>query len=225
MFLCYSELLNSLDSGATTKLTINNRRINKVNFEKEILIPKNGDELDCYREEYNNILLNKASNANGIIQEKYLTVSVVKKDIEEARTYFSRIASDLRAHFSALGSKCEELDATEKLRLLHDFYREGEEESFCSVLSNMMKKGHSFKDYICPDSMERADDYIKLGEKYVRVLFLKDYASYIKDSMVSELTELNRNMMFSIDIVPIPMDEAVREVENRLLRVETNITN
>lgn len=30
-------------------------------------------------------------------------------------------------------------------------------------------------------------------------------------------TELNRNMMFSIDIVPIPMDEAVREVENRLL--------
>ena len=43
--------------------------------------------------------------------------------------------------------------------------------------------------------MERADDYAKLGEKYVRVLFLKDYASYIKDSMVSELTELNRNMM------------------------------
>lgn len=225
MFLCYSELLNSLDSGATTKLTINNRRINKVNFEKEILIPKTGDELDCYREEYNNILLDKASNANGIIQEKYLTVSVVKKDIEEARTYFSRIASDLRAHFSALGSKCEELDATEKLRLLHDFYRAGEEESFRFDLSDMMKKGHSFKDYICPDSMERADDYIKLGEKYVRVLFLKDYASYIKDSMVSELTELNRNMMFSIDIVPIPMDEAVREVENRLLGVETNITN
>ena len=193
-------------------------------FEKEILIPKTGDELDCYREEYNNILLDKASNANGIIQEKYLTVSIVKKDIEEARTYFARIASDLRAHFSALGSKCEELDATEKLRLLHDFYRAGEEESFHFELSDMMKKGHDFKDYICPDSMERADDYVKLGEKYVRVLFLKDYASYIKDSMVSELTELNRNMMLSIDIVPIPMDEAVREVENRLLGVETNIS-
>ena len=31
--------------------------------------------------------------------------------------------------------------------------------------------------------------------------------------------------MFSIDIVPVPTDEAVREVENRLLGVETNITN
>lgn len=82
MFLCYSELLNSLDSGATTKLTINNRRINKVNFEKEILIPKNGDELDCYREEYNNILLDilnritanraKGKNTFIIIDEIYL---------------------------------------------------------------------------------------------------------------------------------------------------------
>lgn len=40
----------------------------------------------------------------------------------------------------------------------------------------------------------------------------------------NDFTELNRNMMFSIDIVPIPMDEAVREVENRLLGVETNIS-
>lgn len=31
--------------------------------------------------------------------------------------------------------------------------------------------------------------------------------------------------MLSIDVVPIPTDEAVREVENRLLGVETNITN
>lgn len=42
---------------------------------------------------------------------------------------------------------------------------------------------------------------------------------------MSELTDLNRDMMLSIDMVPIPTDEAVREVENRLLGVETNITN
>ena len=32
-------------------------------------------------------------------------------------------------------------------------------------------------------------------------------------------------MMLSVDVVPVPTDEAVREVENRLLGVETNITN
>lgn len=38
MFLEYSELLNALDSGATTKITINNRRLNKADFEQTILI-------------------------------------------------------------------------------------------------------------------------------------------------------------------------------------------
>ena len=43
--------------------------------------------------------------------------------------------------------------------------------------------------------------------------------------MISEITELNRNMMMSIDVIPVPTDEAVREAESRLLGVETNITN
>ena len=225
MFLAYSELLNSLDSGATTKITINNRRLNRANFEQSILMPMRGDACDVYRREYNQMLLDKATGVNGIIQEKYITVSVCKKDIEEARTYFARIGADLIAHFATLGSKCTELDAAEKLRVLHDFYRQGEEAAFHFDPQDMMRKGHDFKDYICPNSMEKSSDCLKLGEKYCRVLFLKDYASYIKDSMVTELTDFNRNMMLSIDVVPIPTDEAVREVENRLLGIETNITN
>ena len=225
MFLTYSELLNSLDSGAVTKITINNRRMNKANFEQSILMPMQGDFRDEYRREYNQMLLDKATGANGITQEKYITISVVKKDIEEARAYFARVGADLVSHFAALGSKCVELDATERLRILHDFYRQGEEAEFRFNAREMMKHGHDFRDYICPDGIEKNSDYLKLGEKYCRVLFLKDYASYIKDNMVTELTDFNRNMMLSIDVVPVPTDEAVREVENRLLGVETNITN
>ena len=225
MFLTYSELLNSLDSGAVTKITVNNRRMNKANFEQSILMPMQGDSRDKYRREYNQMLLDKATGANGIMQEKYITISVVKKDIEEARAYFARVGADLVSHFAALGSKCVDLDATERLRILHDFYRQGEEAEFRFSAREMMKRGHDFRDYICPDGIEKHSDYLKLGEKYCRVLFLKDYASYIKDNMVTELTDFNRNMMLSIDIVPVPTDEAVREVENRLLGVETNITN
>ena len=225
MFLTYSELLNSLDSGATTKITINNHRMKRSDFEESILMPLKDDGLDEYRTEYNDMLLNKAMDANGITQEKYITVTVSKKNIEEARAYFARTGAELSQHFAALGSRCTEMTTEERLRALHDFYRSGEENAFAFNLRDNMHKGHSFRDYICPDSIERHSDYLKLGERYARVLFLKDYASYIKDSMVAELTDLNRNMMFSIDVIPIPTDEAVREVENRLLGVETNITN
>lgn len=225
MFLMYSELLNSLDAGATAKITINNRRLNRVNFGKNILMPLRGDARDIYRREYNRMLLDKAMEGNGIIQEKYITVTVLKKDIEEARSYFARTGADLCSHFAALGAKCTELDATERLRVLHDFYRVGEEVDFHFDAKDMMQKGHDFRDYICPDSIEKTSNRLKLGRRFCRVLYLKDYASYIKDCLVTELTDLSRNMMLSIDIVPVPTDEAVREVENRLLGVETNITN
>lgn len=173
MFLDYSELLNSLDSGATTKITINNRRLNRANFEQSILMPLRGDSRDVYRREYNQMLLDKATGANGIIQEKYITITVAKKGIEEARAYFARIGADLFSHFAALGSKCVELDATERLRVLHDFYRQGEEVDFHFDARDMMRKGHDFRDYICPDGVEKHSDHLILGGKFCRVLFVR----------------------------------------------------
>ena len=225
MFIDYSELLNSLDTGAMAKITINNRRINKVDFEKKILLDLKNDDLDEYRKEYNQMLINKTKEANEIVQEKMITISVYKRSVEEARSYFNRIGADLASKFSSLGSKCIELNAEERLRIMHDFYRTGEETSFRFDITSDLRKGHNFKDFICPDSFEFKDDYFKMGNRYGRVLFLKEYASFIKDSMITELTELNRNLMLSIDVIPIPMDEAVKEAENRRLGIETNITN
>lgn len=225
MFLEYCQLLNSLDSGATTKLTINNRRLNSLDFRRKILIPLRKDAMDVYRDEYNRMLFAKATHSNSIVQDKYVTISVTKKNIEDARTYFARVGSDLISHFNRLGSKCTELDVNERLRIIYDFFRTGEETSFHFNLKEKMKKGHSFKDYICPDVFEHEKDCFKIGERWGRVLLFREYASYIRDDMVAKLTELNRNMMMSIDIVPVPTDEAVREAENRLLGVETNITN
>ena len=226
MFLGYSELLNALDTGSTTKITINNKRLNRRNFEQEILIPHQGDHLDGGRSEYNAMLLDKVTDSsNSMVQERYVTVSAHKKTPEEARTFFDRVMNDVTTRLNHLDSHCEELDAVERLRVLHDFYRVGEESRFHIDLRECMKTGRSFKDAICPDSMEFRKDHFILGNKYGRAMFLKEYASYIKDSMINELTSLNRTMMLSIDVIPVPTDEAVREMQNRLLGVETNVTN
>lgn len=225
MFLKYSELLNSLDSGATTKITIYNHKPCRSALEDAVAIPLAGDELDKLREEYNGIMLEKAMGANGVMQEKYITISVCKKDIDEARSYFARTGADLIAHFAALGSKCTEMSANERLYVLRDFYHGGDDMGMDIDIRDMMKKGHDIRDAIAPGSFAKHSDYFEMDGKFGRVLYLKDYASYIRDDMVTDLTDFNRNMMLSIDVIPIPTDEAVREVENRLLGVETNITN
>ena len=88
-----------------------------------------------------------------------------------------------------------------------------------------MKLGNHFKDCICPYRPEFHHQYFRMGDKYGCVMFLSNYATYIKDSFVAELCELDKHMMFSMDIITIQTDEAVKEVENRLLGIETNITN
>lgn len=220
----YGALLNSFDSSATTKITIHNRRISQKDFGERILIEERDDGLNRFRREYNEMLKAKAAGNNAILQEKYITVSVHKNSIEEARSFFKRAGTELSTRLGRLGSRCRELDGLERLQILHSFYRVGEEDNFSFDLKDCRKKGHSIKDYICPDSMEFAVDHFQMGERFGRCLFLKDVAAYLKDTLVAELTSLNQNMMLSIDILPVPMAEAIREAENRLLGVSTNIT-
>ena len=226
MFLDYCALLNALDSGASAKITIHNRRIDKEDFERSVLLPLRGDDLDHYREEFNEMLRAQVTGtSNSMVRERYLTVSIVKRNIDEARTCFARVGTDLVTHLAKLSSVAAELSTPDRLRLLRDFFKAGQPPAFDFDLRQHAKRGHSFKDWLCPDSMEFTADNFKIDGRFGRVLYLQDYASYIKDSFISELCDLDRSMMLSIDILPVPTDEAARQMQNTLLGVETNIAN
>ena len=224
MFLGYGAILNLLDSGSFPKLTIINRKLNKVDFDNKIKLQLEDDHLTKHRKEFNEILSKNSIDAKGMIQEKLLTIAIDKKNIGEARNYFNRTGTEIGNNFAKLNSKFTELDLNERLRIFYDFYRSGEEDLYNFDIKKFMKKGHCFKDYICPDTMEFKSDYFKMGEKFGRVLYLKEYASFIRDNIISELTELNKNMMLSVDIKPVPMEEAIKIAEKVRLGVETNIT-
>ena len=225
LFLDYSELLNSFDSSALVKITINNRKIDLSDFKDNVLIKLQNDPLDEYREEYNTMLYDKIKDTDEIVQEKYITITIYRNNITEARSAFNRYHSELSKHFSKLGTRFQALDTQERLKLLHDFYRSGQEEHFQFDMNDSAYKGHSFKDTICPIAPIFKHKYFQLDEKYGRVLYLNNYANYIKDNFISELCNLNKNMMYSMDLISVPTDEAVKEIERKLLGVETNITN
>lgn len=227
MFYTYEDIINSFDVGSEVKITINNRTLDRERFASDILVPDNAnDDLGKDREEYNTMLLDKAKNSNNIIQERYITISVFKDSLDEARTYFNRIYTDLNIHFTKLGSGLREIKTEERLKIFYSFLRPGEDELFAFDFKARKNLGHSFKDYICPDSIELIDDKtIKFGDKYARVLFLKDYASYINPSILPEFTgALKKNLMLSIDNIMIPTEEAIKETETRLLGAEANIS-
>ena len=224
LFMTYCSFLNSLPIGATAKITLFNRQLNQKDFGRTLLMPMQGDRRDLYRNEYNALVLGKAAESNNLIQEKYITVSAEKKSVEEARAFFSRVGTDLTTGLSRMSSSVREITVNDRLRLLHDFYRPGEEQLFRFDLEDTIRKGHDFRDCIAPDCISFQKNHYELGNHVGRTLFLREYASFIKDTMITELMDYPRNMMLSIDIVPVATDEAVSEMHRRIMAVESDIT-
>lgn len=223
MFLAHSAILNGLPTDATAKISIFNRKIQNNTIEK-IIVPVSDERYKKYIKELEELLSDKMAESNNIVHEKYITISAEKKNIKEARTYFARVGSDLAADFAKISSQITELGYKERLRLYYEFFRGDESGEFDFNLKRAMARGAHFKDYIAPDSIEFKKDYIQIGDKFARVLFLKEYPSFLKDDLLSQLTDFSRSMMVSVDVQPIPTDEAVKGIQKKLLAIETDIT-
>ena len=224
LFLSYCGVLNSLPIDAGIKLTLVNRQLNRQEFSRNLLMAYRQDSRDYMRREYNGILLDKATGSNNLVQEKYITVSVAKRSIEEARTFFARVGTDLTAGLGRMDSGIRKITFNERLRLFHDFFRVGQESAFAFDLQTAQRRGHDFRDAIAPETLQFFHDHYAVDERVGRTLFLREYASFIKDTMITELMDYPRNMMLSIDIVPVATDEAVSEMHRRIMAVESDIT-
>lgn len=140
-------------------------------IEIQILLENEDDGLDYLRKEYNEMLKTKVTASNALIQEKYITISINKKTVDDARTYFNRVGSELSSRFARLDSVCVPIELDERLKIIHDFYMPDDELPFRFDLKEAMQKGHDFKDTICPDSMECEKGYFRIGDKYAKMFY------------------------------------------------------
>lgn len=220
----YCGVINAAPTDGHTKISIIQRSMNQKEFRESTLMRTNDDGLDTIRGEYNKILVDKAAETANLVKELVVTVSSPQRNIEEARSYLARVGSDMATGYSNLGSKVQELNVTERLQLLHQFFRIGEEQHYNLNFSDMVSRGHDFRDLICPDSIKFNANYFEIGNgKVGRVLFMKNYGSYIKDSTITELTSYDRNLVLSIDLFPADKDKAVDKAQKALDAVNTDV--
>ena len=86
IFLAYGDLLNSFDTSDDIQITLHNNVINQKEFSSQILLKHAGDGFDEYRDEYNEMLLDKMQQGqNGITTKKYFTVTVTAATLELAQ--------------------------------------------------------------------------------------------------------------------------------------------
>ena len=222
IFERYCKFLNSLD--CDFKITVNNKNKDMMDLREMVLLSYQQDEFDNFRRIYNDIIENKIREGRqGIEQERYLTLTIERKNFEEAKAQFATLEAAIHKAFGELGTDIVALSGNERLKVLHDFYHLGREDEFDFDLKHAKKVGADFRNDLCNGMLKYFPDHIEDEGKYVRALFIKKYPSSLSDRFLNEITSLPVHSVTSIDVVPIPKDLTTKTLQKKYLGIESDI--
>lgn len=222
IFEHYCKFLNSLD--CVFKITINNKNKDMINLRDVVLLGYQYDEFDRFRKIYNDIIEEKIREGRqGIEQEKYLTLTIERKNFEEAKAQFATLEATIQKAFAELGTTIRALNGNERLKVLHDFYHLGNEDDFDFDIKHAKKVGADFRNDLCNGMLKYFPDHIEDEGKYMRALFFKKYPSSLSDGFLNKIASLPVYSVTSIDVVPIPKDLTTRTLQKKYLGIESDI--
>ena len=222
IFERYCKFLNSLD--VRFKITINNKNKDMEQVRDYVFLQYMDDGFNHFRKAYNEIMERKIHEGRqGIEQERYLTITIERKNFEEAKAQFATIEASIHKAFNELGAEIVPLTGNERIKVLHDFYHLGEENSFDFDIKTARKVGADFRNDLCNKMMQFYPDYFRDEKKFCRALFIKKYPSSLSDRFLNEITSLPVHSVTSIDVVPIPKDMTTKVLQKKYLGIESDI--
>ena len=222
IFERYCRFLNSLD--VNFKITINNKNKDMEDLRKHVLLQPTQDGFDHYRKIYNDIIENKiCEGRQGIEKERYLTITIERKNFEEAKAQFATIEASIHKAFAELGAEIVPLSGNGRIKLLYDYYHLGKENGFDFDIREAKKVGADFSNDLCNGMLHFYPDYFKDENKFCRALFIKKSPSSLSDRFFNEVTSLPVHSIASIDIVPIPKDMTTKILQKKYLGIESDI--
>ena len=180
-------------------------------LKKDVMLSYEQDGFDKMRKSYNNIIEEKIlEGRQGIEQERYITISIERKNFEEAKAQFTTIENSLFKNFAELGSKLIPISGNERLKILHDYYRLGREEEFDFDIKEGKKTGTDFRNDICNSKLKFYQDYYEDESKVCRAIYIKKYPTYLSDRFFTELTFLPIHSITSVCCCLIIFDSMPR---------------
>ena len=222
IFERYCKFLNSLD--VNFKITINNKNKDMQQVRDYVFLQEQNDIYNGFRKIYNDIMGQKIHEGRqGIEQERYLTITIERKNFEEAKAQFATIEASVHKAFGELGAEIAPLSGNERIKVLYDYYHLGDENSFDFDIREARKVGADFRNDLCNGMIQFYPDYFKDEKKFCRALFIKKYPSSLSDRFLNEITSLPVHSITSIDVVPIPKDMTTKILQKKYLGIESDI--
>ena len=186
IFTRYCELLNYCDPDMHLQINLITQHMDQEQFRQDMFFPLLGDDKDLYRKEMNKVIADAAMQGqNGLVREKFLTISVKADSYDVAVQQLNRRAADMKSAFKGLHSTATTLTGKQRLALINGIVRPGVPLHF-DYDWLLAEKNLTAKDFVAPSSFDwqpshddsRAvyRDRYAFGDKICKTIFLRDLA-------------------------------------------------
>lgn len=125
IFERYCKFLNSLD--CNYKITINNKNKNMAELHESTDCKTREDGYNTPEKFTMTSLRRRYKEDKVSNKERYLTITIERKNFEEAKAQFATLEAAIHKAFIELGAEIVPLSGNERLRVLYDYYHLGNE--------------------------------------------------------------------------------------------------
>lgn len=222
IFMNWMETLNSLSNENNLALYIQNRIVDQDEFRNAVMIPPQEDNLQVYRDEWNDILQEKLKMGNNrIVTDKYIIYNFVESDIEEARKFANYHSDEFIRRLSSFNVKSQQVDGQQRLAIMNRALYPDKKMTFSYDHTDEVYQ--TTKDAICPDELTIKTDHFTINGRYGRVLYIKDYSTECSDELLHQITKIesNLNIVFNMKVMPRGDDTAM--MKNKIASIEAEI--
>ncbi|HAV90093.1 MAG TPA: hypothetical protein DCW44_02310 [Eubacterium sp.] len=219
----FEVLLRSLN--VSYKIIVSNHYADNRRMRESILLKAVSEDRKPLARQYHKLMESRLMEGrSGLLQSKYFIISCRKEDFESAKTYFNTIEFSMEQLFRKLGSGLIPLNARERLRALHSFYRMGDEESFVFDWDEYFKLKRDWRNDIINTSIKEYKDYIEFEDgAYGCTMFVRKYANGLTDKYLQEITNLNFPIIYTMDCEPIDNNFAYNMIMKKYMSNERSI--
>ena len=98
-----------------------------------------------------------------------------------------------------------------------------EEESMTAIPDMSVSAGLALEDVVAPAALEIDSNFVKLGEKVARTLFIFTYPRYLAVNWFSPIINLDKVFDISIFIHPLETSTILRKLEKKVAEVQSQI--
>lgn len=203
------------------KICIVSQRMDEKSFRENVLLHRNLDGLDKWRVERNRRIRQCVQDAGNVVQHKYLILSTNKQNVTDARSRLRQVQGNLLAELSNLGCTIKPMTNNERLEVLHNFFRRGEEGHFQFSFDDYGKLGNDFRNTIAPDAMRFTTQHAEIDDGFAKAMTIAQYPQQLSDNFVATLLQQVPYIVLSIDITPVETEDAMREIEASQMKIDS----